>query len=46
MNLLPPLNRRRFLGTAAAAVTVGGLLNPSMSRLRAATAIRETEHFW
>jgi hypothetical protein len=49
MNPQPPLhslNRRRFLGTAAAAATVGGLLSPSISRLRAATATRETEHFW
>ena len=39
-------DRRRFLGSAAAA-TVGGVLIPSSSRLRAATtAIRETDHFW
>lgn len=40
-------DRRRFLGTAAAA-TVGGLLSPNGSRLSAATAAatRETEHFW
>ena len=36
------LNRRRFLGTAA----VGGLLSPGLSRLRAATATGETDHFW
>jgi hypothetical protein len=47
-NPQPPLNRRRFLGTTAAAATVGGLLGPGTSRLRgaAATTTRETDHFW
>jgi hypothetical protein len=41
------LNRRQFLGTAAAAATAGSLLSPGISRLRAAgAAIKETEHFW
>src|ERR1700752_3344276 len=45
MNLQSHLDRRRFLGTAAA--TVGAFLSPSISRLRAATAAtRETDHFW
>ena len=39
------LNRRRFLGAAAAAATVGGLLNTDISRLHAAP-IRENDHFW
>jgi hypothetical protein len=40
------LNRRQFVGTVAAA-TAGGLVNPGVSRLRAAgAAIRETKHFW
>src|SRR5688500_10789915 len=41
-----PLNRRGFLGIAAAAATIGSLLGPGVSRTRAATAIRETDHFW
>ena len=43
-----PSSRRRFLGTAAAAATVSGLLSSNSSfRLQAsATAIRETKHFW
>src|SRR4051794_3979757 len=41
------LNRRRFVGTVAAAATAGGLVNAGVSRLHAAGAgIRETEHFW
>src|SRR5436190_5158973 len=47
MKTQSPLNRRQFLGTAAAAATAGNLLSPGISRLRAAgAAIRETEHFW
>ena len=43
-----PSSRRRFLGTAAAAATVSGLLSSTSSfRLQAsATATRETKHFW
>src|SRR6187401_1409335 len=41
------LNRRQFVATSAAAATVGSLVIPGVSRLRAAgAAIRETEHFW
>src|SRR5262245_9139294 len=41
------LNRRQFLGTAAAAATAGSLANPCVSGLSVAgNAIRETEHFW
>lgn len=39
------LNRRRFLGTAAA-LTVGGLASSHISKLQAAAITRETEHFW
>ena len=46
MNPQPTFNRRRFLGTAAAAATVGGLLNPNISKLRAAPITGETDHFW
>jgi hypothetical protein len=47
INPQPTLNRRRFIGTATAAVTVGGSLRPSISRLRAAVdTTRETDHFW
>jgi len=47
MKTQSPLNRRRFLGTAAAAATAGSLLSPGISRLYAAdAAIRETDHFW
>jgi hypothetical protein len=47
MNPQRSSTRRQFLGTAVAA-TAGGLLIPSFSGLRAATAAatRETEHFW
>lgn len=40
-----PVNRRRFLGTTAAAVTIGSLLSPRITTGHAA-AIRETDHFW
>ncbi len=40
----PVLNRRRFLGTAAAVATAGSVLRPGASKLQAAT--RETDHFW
>src|SRR5438093_3342297 len=41
------LNRRRFLGSAAAAVAVGGIVQPGVWSLRAAdAAIRETKDFW
>ncbi|MEO6785643.1 MAG: hypothetical protein ABI318_05870 [Chthoniobacteraceae bacterium] len=45
MNPQAPFNRRRFLGTTAAA-TVAGLLIPGISRLRAAGETGETKHFW
>ena len=45
MNLQPALNRRRFLGTAAAA-TVASFLIPGIPRLRAAALSGETKHFW
>jgi len=38
-------DRRHFFATAAA-VTVGGLFSPGISKLRASGAIRETDHFW
>jgi hypothetical protein len=41
---LPPLNRRRFLKTAAA-LTVGWA-GPGLPKLHAASITRETEHFW
>jgi hypothetical protein len=44
MNPQTPFDRRRFLGTAAAA-TVGGLLGPGIS-LGHAAPIRENKHFW
>lgn len=40
---LPRFNRRRFLGTAAAAAAAGGVLRPSRSH---AAPIRETDQFW
>src|SRR3954454_8424466 len=41
------LNRRQFATTVAAVATAGSLVNPGVSRLRAAdAAIRETKHFW
>jgi len=43
MNKKPSLNRRRFLGAAAA--TAGYMLSTGMSQLRAAVT-RETDHFW
>jgi len=45
MNRPLPFDRRRFL-EAAAAATVGGMFSPGISRLRAASVTRETEHFW
>ena len=40
-------NRRQFLHTATAAtVAIGSLSLPSQHRLRAASAVGETEHFW
>lgn len=44
MNAQFHVSRRRFLGSAAA-VTVGGLLVPGVSRIHAA-AVRENDHFW
>jgi len=41
-----PFNRRRLLGTVAAAAAAGTLLGPGISRGHSATAIRETERFW
>jgi hypothetical protein len=38
-NPRPPLNRRRFLETAAAATTVGCLLGPGIPRLRSAAQL-------
>src|SRR5918998_5732270 len=46
MDSRPTLNRRGFLGTAAAAATVGGLLSPCIPRVRAAATTGETDHFW
>src|SRR5882762_9364282 len=45
MNRQPVLNRRQFLGTAAAA-TVGGLLSPGISRVHGAVNAGENDHFW
>src|SRR5687768_10197267 len=47
MNVQSSLDRRQFLGTAAAAATVG-MLSSAISQLRAAApgTIRETDHFW
>lgn len=45
MTAQPAFDRRRFL-EAAAAATVGGLLIPGISRGRADSITRETEHFW
>lgn len=39
------LNRRRFLQTAAFLTAAGGI-GPGLGTLRAAAAVRETEHFW
>jgi hypothetical protein len=41
----PAFDRRRFLQTAAALTAVGGI-GPGLGKLRAADAVRETEHFW
>src|SRR4051812_36110921 len=45
MNRHRTLNRRQFLGAAAAA-TAGGLWSPGLSRLHGAAGIGETDHFW
>lgn len=44
MNPLAHLNRRQFVGTAAA--VAGGLLTTSLSKLQAAAETGETDHFW
>ena len=48
MNMRIPINRRGFLGAAAASTTVGGLLGPGVARLRATEPGKtgETPHFW
>ncbi|MGC3972181.1 MAG: twin-arginine translocation signal domain-containing protein [Pirellulales bacterium] len=44
-SLRPSFDRRRFL-QAAAALTVAGGIGPGIGKLRAADAVRETDHFW
>ena len=48
MNPQPPLDRRRFLATAAASATFGALLSSGGSKPTAAppNKIGETDHFW
>lgn len=46
MSPRPPLDRRRFLKTTAAAATAGVLLRPDLSRLLAAGTTGENDHFF
>src|SRR5438105_3328900 len=48
MNPQPPLNRRRFLATAATSTTFGALLSSGGSKLTAAPRNNrgETDRFW
>ncbi len=39
-------NRRRFIRSTTAAAAASGLASPDLSRLLAASAVGETEHFW